>query len=1115
MARRRWTSYLLVTVLLSAVALVDPVGAWAATAPATAAGWTSGGAATASATARGAWVTLLTGDRVYVDGDNVSVTAAPGRQHIGFVQSSVNGHQQVLPDDALRLVGSGAVDSRLFDVTGLVQAGYDDAHTAELPTIVGYADQVAGAARLRVAGDARVTRALPSVRGAAVRVGKDRAGAFWNSMTTGAGAARRIAAGVAHIWLDGRRTIALDQSVPQIGAPQAWAAGYDGTGVTVAILDTGVDATHPDLAGRIAEARNFTDAPDISDTVGHGTHVASTVAGTGAKSGGKYKGVAPGASLLIGKVCPTRSCPDSAILAGMEWAAPKARVINMSLGDTDTPEVDPLEEAVNRLTAQTGALFVIAAGNNGQDGGVGSPSTADAALSVGAVDKQDNLASFSDRGPRWDGAVKPEITAPGVNIVAALSKDSAYPEFVPGYTQLSGTSMATPHVAGAAALLAEQHPGWVAGQLKAALMASAKPNPALNVNAQGAGRVDVAGAIHQAVLPSPASLGYGLQPWPAEDDTPISRTVTYHNDGSAPVTLDLAAQVTGPDGKPAPAGMFTVTPAHVDVPAGGSAGVTLTADTRVPSVTGLFSGALVGTSAGGVSVRVPLTDSKGHESRTLTVKLIDRNGAPATDYALTIAGVDFGVVQAPYSASGTVSTTLRTGRYHIQATIITPAAAGGSTSTLLLAPAFTLSRDDEIVLDARKGTPVSVTVPRASARPRLAAAGFVRDLPSGYRLDARITSDSYAQLFTADLGGTVPADAGTLTSEVRGFWAEPTPDGTFSNSPYEYDLVWFQRGRFLTNFTHQVRPRELATVENRYLPISPGERIGYMHSFGFPPEGGGALSGPITFTVPGKRIIYYTAHDVSWQYTWEQSGADENQLWSEPVTWKPDKHYVVEWQKAPVGPTFNSMTFVTRTGNTLSINVPPLGDRAGNTGYSLLDTGTMALYRDGVKFYDFPTYFYDAGGPVTPTESTYRLAYAVTRGAGGGFDIGTAISGSWTFRSGQVGTDKPTFLPLAAFHFAPALDSANRAKSERIMFVPVSLGWQPGAEQSAVRAIKVEVSYDDGATWRPVKLTATGRAAWTAGLFPPAAEFVSLRASASFADGGTADYTVIHAYGLR
>jgi subtilisin family serine protease len=1104
--RRQWTGYLLVTALVTTVGLVDPAGARAAPEPARPAGWTAGTAD------RGTWVTLLTGDRVYVDGDNLSVTAAPGRERIGFVQRSVDGHHQVIPADALRLVGSGALDARLFDVTGLVRAGYDDARSAHLPAIVGYTDQAAGSARLRASGDARVTRVLPSVRGAAVRVEKAGGSAFWSSVTTGAGAARRLAGGVARIWLDGVRTIDLDQSVPQIGAPQAWAAGYDGTGVTVAVLDTGVDATHPDLAGRIVEARNFTDAPDTTDTVGHGTHVAATVAGTGAGSAGKYKGVAPGAELLIGKVCPTRDCPDSAILAGMEWAAPRAKVVNLSLGGPDTPALDPLEEAVNRLSAQTGALFVIAAGNNGRDGGVGSPSTADAALSVGAVDKQDNLATFSDRGPRWDGAIKPEITAPGVGIVAALSKDSPYPVFSPGYTQLNGTSMATPHVAGAAALLAGQHPGWTAGRLKAALTAAATPNPAVGVHAQGAGRVDVGRAVRQAVLPSPASIGYGAQPWPADDDAPTTRTVTYRNDGPDPVTLDLAAQVSGPDGKPAPAGMITAVPARVTVPAGGTADVAVTADTRVPSATGLFQGAVVGTSAGGVAVRVPVTVSKGHESRTLTVKLIDRNGAPAADYDLSIVGVDFDGYYVPYHASGTVPVRLRAGRYHVQATIVTPGADEG-TSTLLVAPAVTVSRDGELVLDARKGTPVKVTVPHASARPRSAIAGLVRNLPSGYQVTGRITGDSYAKLFTADLGA-VPADAGTLTAEVRGFWAEPTADGTFFDSPYEYDLVWFVRGKFLTNFTRKVRRAELATVENRFQQISPGTRRGFMHNFGFPPEGGGAMSGPIQFTVPGKRTIYYSARDVVWKHRWEQMG-DQNQLWSEEVNLKPGKRYLVKWQEAPAGPNFNTMTFATRTGDTLAVNVPPFGDRAGNTGYSLLDTGTMALYRDGVKFYDFPKYFYDARGPVPPAESTYRLEYQVTRGAAAGFELGTSISGSWTFRSARVAADKTTYLPLAGFHFRPTLDLANRAEGGRLTPVPLSLGWQPGAAKPKVRSLTVDVSYDDGAGWRRVPLTPAGRDGWTAWLRPPAKGHVSLRAGATFSDGGAADYTALRAYGLR
>ena len=131
----------------------------------------------------------------------------------------------------------------------------------------------------------------------------------------------------------------------------------------------------------------------------------------GAKSGGKYKGVAPGASLLDGKVLNDKGQGDmSQVIAGMEWAvAEKADVANLSLGAYDSPEIDPAEEAINRLSAESKTLFVVAAGNNGAQGAgsISTPGSADAALTVGAVDKQDVLAPFSSIGPRLgDEAIK-------------------------------------------------------------------------------------------------------------------------------------------------------------------------------------------------------------------------------------------------------------------------------------------------------------------------------------------------------------------------------------------------------------------------------------------------------------------------------------------------------------------------------------------------------------------------------------------------------------------------------------------------------------------------------------------------------------------------------------
>src|SRR5690606_18009336 len=218
---------------------------------------------------------------------------------------------------------------------------------------------------------------------------------------------------VERIWLDRVAHVVLDDSVPLIGAPQAWNAGLDGSGVRVAVLDTGIDADHPDVAGRIVAARSFVDG-DVVDGHGHGTHVATTIAGTGAASGGTYTGVAPGADLVVGRVCGNDgSCPDSAVIAGMEWAVREqgADVVNLSLGGCCTDGTDPLSQAVNRLSAETGALFVIAAGNDGPESStVGSPGTADAALTVAAVTKTGQVAGFSSRGPRvGDSGFKPEI----------------------------------------------------------------------------------------------------------------------------------------------------------------------------------------------------------------------------------------------------------------------------------------------------------------------------------------------------------------------------------------------------------------------------------------------------------------------------------------------------------------------------------------------------------------------------------------------------------------------------------------------------------------------------------------------------------------------------------
>ncbi|MYW33235.1 S8 family serine peptidase, partial [Streptomyces sp. SID2119] len=557
-------------------------------------------------------LTLITGDRVSVDakGRVVGFQPAEGRAGIPVHTQIRDGRTLVIPGDAQRLIASGKLDRRLFDITELNRPENRRAQKKDLRLIVSYRGTQSDRAKAEVrdAGSTRIGRSLTSLNAQSVATPKADAPELWDALTSeqAEGAQRTTAAGIDRVWLDGRRKVALDRSVAQIGAPTAWKAGYTGKGVKIAVLDTGVDGTHVDLKGKIVAAKNFTTSPDLKDRIGHGTHVASTAAGSGAKSGGKFKGAAPDAKLLAGKVLGDDGFgDDSGILAGMEWAvAQGADVVNLSLGGLDTPEVDALEAAVNKLSATKGVLFAIAAGNEGSDAGtVGSPGSAEAALTVGAVDVNDKLAGFSSRGPRvGDGGIKPDVTAPGVAITAASAKGSEIAlevgENPPGYLTIDGTSMATPHVAGAAALLKQQHPEWTYKQLKSVLASSTKPG-AYTPFQQGTGRIAVDRALTQTVVSEQVSVNLGVQRWPHTDNVPVSQQVTYRNFGTTDVTLDLTVTGTGPKGKPAPAGFFTLGAPQVTVPAGGTAAVALTADTRLGGAeVGSYSAYVVATGDG-------------------------------------------------------------------------------------------------------------------------------------------------------------------------------------------------------------------------------------------------------------------------------------------------------------------------------------------------------------------------------------------------------------------------------------------------------------------------------------------------------------------------------------
>jgi subtilisin family serine protease len=1056
----------------------------------------------------------VTGDRVLTRGTGGAVAVArvrpaAGRERMPFHTYTRAGHVYVQPADAAGLVRAGTVDQRLFDLTALLAYGYDDTSRPDLPLIVSYAgDPAAPAARAATAG-ARPVADLSTVDALAVRQDKAATAALWGRLAPRPGTASpRLAAGVTHVWLDGRVRATLDHSVPQIGAPAAWARGSTGKGVAVAVLDTGIDTDHPDLAGAVTAARDFSGSPTgTRDLVGHGTHVASIITGSGAASGGRFAGVAPDATLVNGKVLDdTGSGSESDIIAGMQWATvdEHARVVNMSLGGSFPDDgTDPVDLALNQLTARTGALFVVAAGNAGPDPtSVVSPGAADAALTVGAVDGQDQIASFSSRGPRrGDRAIKPDITAPGVGIVAARAAGSTIGEPVgDAYQRLSGTSMATPHVAGAAAILAGAHEDWTAPRLKAQLTATADPAAKVGVFAQGAGRVDVARAAAQSVAAAPVSLNLGQTSFPHGDDKPILSAVTYVNSGTVPVTLALRADVTNAGGKPAPARMFRPGAATLRVPAGGTATATLTTDTAVPGPDGAFTGALVAT-APGVRVRTPLAVTKEQESYDVRFRLTDQAGAPTGRYDLTLLNQDSGAITTPYDPSGSVTARLRRGTYFLDSTVFASTPTGEQVVYSMDEPALAVTHPATVDLDARTALHPATSIDRADAHDYLGIVTYQETVPGD---DVR-TGWISATFDTVFVRPSQTAAPGRFTFTEEQALARPDGTGGFTGSPYVYHLSWSVPDRIPVP-VRGIADGDLAAVPTTIAEAGtpPGKTIMFDNAVGYRP--------PARFTAfypPGPRSENIVQTGGLFDFF-----LDQTQLGTTSYARGPNPP--VRWNGAVFGPALPAGTAVAvRAGNTLRFEVPMFTDSgAGHSGQSEVDSFGNVLTRDGqpVVLADF-SQFGPAGGSVdVPAGAAgYRYEASATRSISG---LSTRLVAVWTFRSGPAADTAAHPLPLLVLRAEPALDDRNRGPRGGFD-LPLLVQRQSGAAgYGELASVTAQVSYDDGASWSAVQVTGTGPGRTAHLVHPEQGAFVSLRLAATDTAGNAVEETIIRAYAL-
>ncbi|GHF77411.1 S8 family serine peptidase [Streptomyces filamentosus] len=1184
-------------------------------------------------------ITLVTGDVVHftdLPGSRDVVTVEPAADSSGPVQVYTRGEDTyVVPSDAMPLLAAGRVDPRLFNVTDLVAMGYDDARADSVPLIATPSSVNRSATPPPAPAGSRTVRTLASIRSTVLSVDKERSRAFWQGIAPGGGT-WSPASGVGKLWLDGRVEAALAASTAQVKAPEAWSKGFDGSGVKVAVLDTGADLDHPDLQGRVDEAKSFVPGEGVDDGNGHGTHVASTVGGSGAASGGAEKGVAPGARLLIGKVLADSGAgADSGVIAGMEWArAQGADVVSMSLGSNDSSGGDdPMSLALDALSADGGPLYVVAAGNSYSPGSIGAPGAAKSALTVAAVDAKDKRADFSSQGPLTGShGLKPDLSAPGVGVLAAASQS------VPGwsggmYRSMNGTSMATPHVSGAAAVLKQRHPEWSGQRIKDALMSASHTTNGKPYET-GTGRLDVETAV-DTVIDATGSVPAAVYQWPHTGDVSSTRTVTYRNSGDGAVTLDLALDTAD--------SAYSLSASSVTVPARGSAEVTLTLDpSRVPVDT-TFSGRIAATDAatGKVVAHTGFALYKERELYDYTIKVTGRDGKPARDTVVVnsphrsdpmYVNVDgettlrlppgdytaWSFMEVPGDTSDglgmallldpttTVDAAHPSGEVRLDASrarraYALPERESTSTQTILdfsrayetgpvtsafnwnsalllpaaydslyLSPTQPVTKGSldtlihwrmrEKALDAETGSgrEIALTAQRNSPfhegtstlRTVYAGKGSTADyagldvrgkavvvdrsteVPIAERVRAASeagaallisVNDTRGRLYeSATAGGSMPVasvmqrDGELLIAEARSgrgklhVRQKEYPD-------YTYDLLQTFKGSIPdTPLVHRPEDDDLARVESTYNATPGTLGQGSRH---FAPTWGPAV-GTDEYERYSRAVTEFVAQHPAGLGTWyeQHAGSGTGAGFAErnvSASYTAGKRYRAAWFAPVTAPRLSDGSNYVAQQNvsgTFQWNVAMWS--SGHDGHlGVGGTGTKTtLYRDGTQV---ATSNSQSGRAWNAPQGRYELV-ATGQRASAAWPTSTRTRTAWGFdylplpANGAVRAD----VPLLNLDYDVATDIQGKARAGHRLDLGLRSTTYTG--EIAATAASLQVSYDDGATWRPAPLKRTGEGRWATVLqSPDDASSISLRATSEAPGGLSVEQEVIRAVLLK
>ncbi|MEU9407496.1 hypothetical protein AB0E08_17705 [Streptomyces sp. NPDC048281] len=559
------------------------------------------------------------------------------------------------------------------------------------------------------------------------------------------------------------------------------------------------------------------------------------------------------------------------------------------------------------------------------------------------------------------------------------------------------------------------------------------------------------------MLADPPSLDFGVQQWPHTDDQPVTKQLTYRNTGGKDITLALSASATGPSGGAAPAGFLTLGATSLTVPAGGTAEVGVTVDTRLGGTAdGDYSGYVTAT-GGGRTVRTAAGTIRETHSYDLTLKYVDRAG-PAPVHLVTLTGYDGLANGEDYNAETTGdTTTLRVpkGTYVLDSLNAVDPATGKGGVDWLIQPRLNVTKDTTVTIDLTSTTPNTFTVPDRAAKPQYASVQYDY-AASGH---SRLALTSFAGLRIGRIGPAVSAD--DLAETWYGQWkAGPSS---------EYDIIASAPVTGMHGTTRHYKASDLATVKLG-LGSSKAGKYGTVTLFGESNEGREA-GDPMPQKLPGVRTLHLSAKDSNWAPTLDQypdKAAADNQLGGElryffdqDQTFKGGRTYRITLDGAVVAPYAGPGWGINRQGNEITANIQVFADGDHHPGTPLTFASVRTtLYRNGRKFASNSDPLL-GGAPfkVPAGKAAYRLATSIRRTAAV-TKASSRIDASWTFTSKKADYAD---LPVSALHIGAKTDLSSRVPAGRRTSVPVTV--EGSAAGHHLKSLAVYVSYDGGKRW--------------------------------------------------